>query len=597
MYCHAGCANRPILRALSLPTSLLKGSAPGRKEADPEPAAALPSRADLKGWAAALAANNQRLAYLVDERLISEESVELYEIGWDANASAYTIPYRDSGGELVNVKWYKPATSSSGKKTWVIKGRGLGDLWPVDELADADTVVLTEGEWDALVLLSEGVSAVSVPGGAGEGKWRPEWAKHFTGRRVAIATDCDKPGRALAREAAESLADEARLVWLVDLDPERTDGYDVTDFFQEGGTVEEFAELVREARTQVPHRLHVVSAWDRLDRIETEPPPRWMFSPFFMKGTYGVLGAPHKAGKTWDSAAMAVAAASGERLWGLVEVDRATDVMMFVGEDDEWLTLQRLQAICAWHGIDERDVLSRIHIAESVPHFGSERDLGVVRRQFDHHPGVRFTIVDPLYLAATGADSRQLFDMAEYLGAIQQVVVNEARSGLLIVHHWNEAGRGTGAERFAGAGAAEWGRVLISGKPDQMKVLPGGWTKRSMTYEMTGSRIPNLKLELTRKIRQRNPANPTSPYEYEAIARWAEGMRPVLSPRDADVLEVLAHGRNAAMSPTVVRKAVTSELGRDIDISTVRKALRALKTAGLADREETDRGRSLWWRI
>lgn len=90
-------------------------------------------------------------------------------------------------------------------------------------------------------------------------------------------------------------------------------------------------------------------------------------------------------------------------------MDSGTEVMMFVGEDDELLTLQRLQAICAWQGLEVRGVLTRIHIAETVRHFGSERDMGVVRRQFDHHPEVSFTVVDPLYLAAA-ADSRHLFD-------------------------------------------------------------------------------------------------------------------------------------------------------------------------------------------
>ena len=77
-----------------------------------------------------------------------------------------------------------------------------------------------------------------------------------------------------------------------------------------------------------------------------------------------------------------------------------------------------------------------------------------------------------------------------------------------------------------------------------------------MTYEMTGSRVPNLKLGFVREIRQGHPEQPWSPYEYEANARCREGMTSAPNARDADVLALLAHGRNAAVTPDVVLKAV-----------------------------------------
>lgn len=54
-----------------------------------------------------------------------------------------------------------------------------------------------------------------------------------------------------------------------------------------------------------------------------------------------------------------------------------------------------------------------------------------------------------------------------------------------------------------------------------------------MTYEMTGSRVPNLKLGFVREIRQGHPEQPWSPYEYEANARCREGMTSAPNARDA----------------------------------------------------------------
>ena len=205
---------------------------------------------------------------------------------------------------------------------------------------------------------------------------------------------------------------------------------------------------------------------------------------------------------------MAVAAASSTALWGLLQCDDATDVGYFVGEDDEWLTLQRLDAICRWLGLDLADVLPRIHIAEAVPRFGYDADLDIVRRQFDMHPDIGFTVIEPLYLASPKAEGSALYDMGSLLGAIQQVVVNEAHSGLLIGHHWNLTGKGSGPERLAGAGVAEWARVIFSGRADNPAVTPDFFSRRKMLYNVTGTRIAGRTIEVVRELRRRTLAIP-----------------------------------------------------------------------------------------
>jgi RecA-family ATPase len=70
-------------------------------------------------------------------------------------------------------------------------------------------------------------------------------------------------------------------------------------------------------------------------------------------------------------------------------------------------------------------------------------------------------IVDPFYLTAKGVNNAQLSEVGTVLDPIQQITQAHG-SALMIVHHWNKSGRGSGRERFSGAGTAEWGRVLIS---------------------------------------------------------------------------------------------------------------------------------------
>ena len=72
-----------------------------------------------------------------------------------------------------------------------------------------------------------GLPAIAIPGTSA---WQPSWAQLLTGRHVTIVMDCDAPGR----RAADEIADEPReprtaAADVVDLWPDRHDGYDLTD--------------------------------------------------------------------------------------------------------------------------------------------------------------------------------------------------------------------------------------------------------------------------------------------------------------------------------------------------------------------------------
>lgn len=75
-----------------------------------------------------------------------------------------------------------------------------------------------------------GLPAIALPG---VDSWKDEWAPMFAGRRIAIVMDCDRQGRAVAQRVAHALADVA-LVRIVDLAPDRNDGYDLTDWLLDG---------------------------------------------------------------------------------------------------------------------------------------------------------------------------------------------------------------------------------------------------------------------------------------------------------------------------------------------------------------------------
>lgn len=130
------------------------------------------------------------------------------------------IPYRRDG-EIVNRKYRR----TSQKDHRMDKGGRLC-FWNGDAITGQSEIIITEGEFDALAAITAGFErVVSVPNGAPSKSIEdPLSAQHYAYlwdyedalkriERFVLATDADKPGRALARDLAAILGPErCRLV-------------------------------------------------------------------------------------------------------------------------------------------------------------------------------------------------------------------------------------------------------------------------------------------------------------------------------------------------------------------------------------------------
>jgi hypothetical protein len=108
--------------------------------------------------------------------------------------------------------------------------------------ASADQwVLINEGEEGTLNAIALGFDATNSPGGAG--KFRPEYGKHFAGRRVAWIADNDEPGEKHVQSGARILhgvVTERRILRLPGLPP----GGDIRDWVKAGGTAGQLKQLI-----------------------------------------------------------------------------------------------------------------------------------------------------------------------------------------------------------------------------------------------------------------------------------------------------------------------------------------------------------------
>ena len=131
---------------------------------------------------------------------------------------------------------------------------GLGDVewvpYHLPEVISATkTVFVVEGEKDADAIRSLGLVATCNNGGAES--FKPELAKWFSGKRVAIIPDNDEAGRKHAAKVAEILYAAAKSIKILEL-PGLLEKGDSSDFIANGGTVDHLREIYSAAKLYDP---------------------------------------------------------------------------------------------------------------------------------------------------------------------------------------------------------------------------------------------------------------------------------------------------------------------------------------------------------
>jgi hypothetical protein len=178
------------------------------------------------GGPGALGNNPEVLARLRAERGWEPDTLRRCGVGFDGER--ITVPITDQHGGLQGLlrlrvqAWQKP-------KVLAAAGSRLG-LIPHPELATG-SVLLVEGPSDMLAARSAGLPAIAVPG---THAWQAGWASAFTNRDVTVVMDADRPRREAAVRITHDLQRHGARAAIVDLDPSRDDGYDLSDWLQAG---------------------------------------------------------------------------------------------------------------------------------------------------------------------------------------------------------------------------------------------------------------------------------------------------------------------------------------------------------------------------
>lgn len=335
-------------------------------------------------------------------------------------------------------------------------------------------------------------------------------------------------------------------------------------------------------------------------KVDAAGPRRWLLRGLWPAGEYGVHSAEMKAQKTWNTVDLAVSVASGTAWLDAIPVDDPGPVVMFAGEGSESNLVRRLRAVC-----NARDVKAEtlpIVVCTRAPHLSDRLHLVEMAAKIDAvRP--RLVTLDPLYLAARGAQATSLYDMGAMLEAPQHIC-QEAGAALWVATH-NNRKEGKGAGRISGAGPAEWGRILLVGEVKSRRTDPATMeTTVIVQLDVIGGEIADQGLRVTRRIRAEDPDDLDSPliYAVETSAGDDDQADPgpaggeKLSPAGRKLLEALGDGGGMPASSAQLVDRIAGRHGHGLTRETCSRELNKLLDAQLVDRiDPAGRGQPALW--
>jgi len=237
--------------------------------------------------------NDELRTFLREGRGLTNQVIEKYRIGYVKTHLKFgggprlTIPIRKDG-KIVNIRFHSLEDEKPKDFPYIRDLPYATWLFPEDLLKN-DELWLCEGELDALCVISHGLSAISVTGGAGS--WREEFTELLKGKIVNIVYDNDEAGVKGSNTIEEKLlqAKVCRNVNNIRLNIKK----DVTDWFVTfGKSVEELKELR-------PKTIKDVILQFKDFKEMKLPEKRIILNPWIKEQSIILISGWRGVGKTW----------------------------------------------------------------------------------------------------------------------------------------------------------------------------------------------------------------------------------------------------------------------------------------------------------
>ena len=195
-------------------------------------------------------AGRAAVEFLNEKRGLTDETLRLFQVGYDVQSREIVIPVFDRDGKSIVQRRYFRYDFVTGSKK--IRTEGKATLFGtqfIRKCPDGEHIVIAEGEWDAMVLTQHGFC--SVTGTAGAMTWYDAWSELLSGRKVVVCYDSDTAGRKGSKKVSDSVLGTCDEVRVLDIfgSAGTKDMKDVSDFFvKQHHSADDFRKLISSAQ-------------------------------------------------------------------------------------------------------------------------------------------------------------------------------------------------------------------------------------------------------------------------------------------------------------------------------------------------------------
>lgn len=296
-------------------------------------------------------------------------------------------------------------------KKFLQSGNTGGDaLFHSDQIGDAETVYVTEGEKDALAIAGVGGTAVSAPQGANTPPSKFNW-EPLRGKQVIVVRDKDKPGHKHAQQIAEVLDGIATGVTIV----EAAAGKDAADHIAADKGLQEFV-TVEDYQNLTPR------VW-RATELQAARQAEWVGKGWLPKAATTILVGDEGIGKSLFWVHIVAAVTTGKPLPECGIPAREPAVVALVITEDDWATTVLPRLIVAGANLDNIRVICTDRDGSGAPIF--PRDI---------------------YLLHEMEDTPTLIVVDAWLDTVPSgITVRDPQGARQALHPWKELATKTGA--------------------------------------------------------------------------------------------------------------------------------------------------------
>lgn len=523
LHCFAGCHTEDILNAIGFDYSDIfyeqrapdTTTPPAFKIATVTPIRQQSLDAELKQR---LEDNPDIIALIEHERRISGPTLKRVGCGL-THDKRLVIPTYARDGDLAPREWLALADQRIPGQAKIKGPRGAKpDLWPRPEsplYADNTSILIVEGEPDALVAIDQHLQVCGLPG---VNTWQTDDAKRFTRfNTVTVLLDDDDTGR----EASRIITRDLRRAGINVIERHHTPGNptrrDLTDLARETTNL---AHAIEQLPIIQPDTLYnKLNQIDINKMLDTEPEPRiWIWDDYFTRGTLNMLHGAAGLGKSMIGLAIAAACTQHAPDTILGHIINPSRVTIIDAENSEDEIHRRLRTA----GIQNRDKLRYYRADITILGQTETRDLFT---EIAKHSDI--VILDSMRGLWDG-DEKEQAEAGRMLRDLARIA-EATNLCIIIIHHDTKAGQYSGSSDIDAAISGSRLHIQRAGDPKKKPTDDDDeWLERILTHAKcrigAEQRPIRFKLSIDERIYLHPSTGPTSDLDATCLElyEWAQ---------------------------------------------------------------------------